>query len=399
MASSKYYQWVQRSVMEVGPDCRTYAPLRMASMGSVRPAIFTDPGVRQAGLADLVKETFEAQGSPKIAGIYDQISPEYTGTEANNCARWLRENAVDGIIAVGGGSVLDCMKTVKVMLGLKVTDVWEAMPAMAAVFTEPEAKPLGIPHISFPTTAGTGAEISPFSVVTNEKANVKGMLAHSFMGSDYAFLDPYMTVGLPRRMTALTGFDALSHAIEGLTALSTNDMVIAFAAKAIKLIRQNLPIVIENGKDVDARTKMLAASHMGIVAICLGGLTVPIHNISHGIGASMHIPHGEAITVTMPNMMESFSEHYLQAAPALAEAFDIDSRMKSEEIVAASIQIVRDLQKTCGVDTKFSPVIDAATVEKLCAAVKSDPAGAIYAIPEDVVKRCIATAFVVKPDK
>lgn len=399
MANNKYYQWIQRSVMEVGPDCRTYAPLRMSSMGSVRPAIFTDPGVRQAGLADLVKETFEAQGSPKIVGVFDKISPEYTGTEANECASWLRENAVDGIIAVGGGSVLDCMKTVKVMLGLKVTDVWELMPAMAAAFSEPEAKHLGIPHISFPTTAGTGAEISPFSVVTNEKANIKGMLAHAFMGSDYAFLDPYMTVGLPPRMTALTGFDALSHAVEGLTALSTNDMVIGFAAKAIRLIRQNLPIVLANGKDIDARTKMLAASHMGIVAICLGGLTVPVHNISHGIGASMHIPHGEAITVTMPNMMENFPEHYLQAAPALAEAFELDPRMKPEEIVAASVQVVKDLQKACGVNTKFGPVIDAAVVEKLCAAVKSDPAGAMYAIPEDVVRRCIAASFDIKSKK
>jgi alcohol dehydrogenase class IV len=393
MAKIGYYAWIQRSVMEVGPNCRTAAPLRMSSMGSVRPALFTDSGVLQAGVADLVKEVFETQGGPKIVGVYTNISPEYTGAEANECARWLRENAIDGIIAVGGGSVLDCMKTVKVMLGLKTTDVWELMPDMAAAFTEPEAKHLGIPHLGFPTTAGTGAEISPFSVVTNEKANIKGMLAHPYMGADYAFLDPYLTINLPPRMTALSGFDALSHAIEGLTALGTNDMLVAFAAKAIKIIRQNLPTVVADGNNIDARTRMLVASHMGIVAICLCGLTVPVHNVSHALGAALHIPHGEAISVTMPNLMENFPNHYLQAAPALSEAFELDPRMKADEIVASSVQIVRELQKKCGIKNKFSSVIDKNTIEKLCVDVKSDPAGAMYEIPQDVVRRCIASSF------
>jgi alcohol dehydrogenase class IV len=197
-------------------------------------------------------------------------------------------------------------------------------------------------------------------------------------------------------MTALAGFDALSHAIEGLTAPGTNDMLIAFAAKAIKMIRQNLPIVVANGQDIDARTRMLVASHMGIVAICQCGLTVPVHNVSHALGAALHIPHGEAISVVIPNLMEAFSDHYLQAAPALAEAFDLDPRMKPEEIVVASIQILRDLQKTCGLSSILKPVIEDETVESLCTAVKSDPAGAMYPIQKDVVRRCILSCFELK---
>jgi len=370
----------------------------MMTMGSVRPAIITDANLVKAGVTQLVKDIFDVQGAPRIVGVYDKVSPEFSGIDANECARWCRENAVDGLVAVGGGSVIDCSKAVKAMIGMKVTKLWDLAPGLAAMYTEPTAKPLGVPHIAFPTTAGTGCEVSAAIVATHEEAHAKGIIYHPYMNPDHAFLDADLTVGLPPHITAHTGFDALVHAIEGMTSLITHDMIDSFAIQSIKMIRKYLPLAVRDGKDLLARHKMLVAANMAIVPVLLAGPYYPIHNMAHGVGAALHIPHGEANMVAAPIMMDAFPAHYLTHTANIADAFDLDSRMKPEDIVSAAAQALRDLQEACGLTngTKYKQVIDEATVENLCMAIKYDPSGAQYPLPKELIKTCIYKAFEVK---
>lgn len=394
MAIPKYFVWDYRSIVEVGAGCVTFVPQRFDDMGCKRIGLITDEGLVKAGIVDQVKEIFAVQGQPKIVGIYDKIEPDAVMRVINDCARWCRELAVDGLLAVGGGSVLDSVKGVKAMLGMKVTDIKEIMPGNIGPYLAPMGKPLGIPHIAIPTTAGTGSESSPIAVIYNEEQKIKGDLLHPYLPADYAFLDPMFTVGLPPKMTADTGFDALSHAIEAISSPGDNCMIDALSVQAIKLILKYLPLAIEDGKNLEARTKMLVASNMAIMAFGMSGLFYPIHNVAHAAGGQLRIPHGEANAVLIPILMEQYPKHYLYNSATLADAFGVDPTGKTqEEVVAACAEVVRAFQKKCGVEPKFAAELDAQSLELMFWAVRLDPSGLFYPLPDDVIRECLNGCF------
>lgn len=394
MAAPKYFMWDFRSIVEVGAGCRTFIPQRFDEMGCKRIGLITDEGLVRAGVADLVKDIFVAQGQPKIVGIYDRIEPDAAMRVINDCARWCRQMAVDGLLAVGGGSVLDSVKGVKVLLGLGEVDIKEVMPGNIGPYMRPMGKPLNVPHIAVPTTAGTGSESSPVAVIYNEDAKVKGDFLHPYIPADYAFLDPDLTIGLPAKMTADTGFDALSHAVEAISSPGTNCMIDALSIQAIKLITKYLPIAVQDGKNLEARTKMLVASNMSIMSFAMSGLFYPIHNVAHAAGGQLRIPHGEANAVLIPILMEQYPKHYLANAEVLGDAFGVDcTGLSPEEMILAAAAKVRELQQKCGVKSKFSGALDPNMQELMYWAVKMDPAGLFYPLPDEVIRECISAAF------
>jgi len=394
MTIPKYFLWDYRSIVEAGAGCRTFIPQRFVDMGCKRIALITDKGIVNAGLIDDIKTIFELQSRPKIAGIYDQIEPDAVNTRINDCARWCRELAVDGLLAVGGGSVLDSVKGVKAMLGMGITDITEIMPGNIGPYMHPMGKPLNIPHIAVPTTAGTGSESSPIAVIYNAEAKIKGDLLHPYLPADYAFLDPDYTVGLPPKMTAFTGFDALSHAIEAISSPGANCMIDAIAIQSVKLIFKYLPLAVADGKNLEARTKMLVASNMAIMAFSMSGLFYPIHNVAHAVGGQLRIAHGEANAILIPILMDKFPKHYSNSAEVLADAFGFSSQGKTaEEIIAIAADRVRDLQKLCGVNQKFEQTLDDGTIELMYWAIKFDPSGLFYPLPDDVIRASLQAAF------
>lgn len=394
MANSGYYTWEQRCIVEVGPGCRTYAPLRMETKGCKRLAFITDEGVVKAGVAALVKDVFDLQGSPAIVGVYDKIAVDAAGSCVNDCARWCREMAIDGIVAVGGGSVLDAAKAVRCMLGMQIINLWDLMPNLGAMIVGPAAKPLGYPLVAFPTTAGTGAEVSPFSVLYNEEAHTKGLLMHSNLPAEYTFLDPDLTLGLPPKLTAYTGFDALCHAVEALSSPASQDMIDGYSTQAIKMIVKYLPTAVVDGRNVEARTKLLVASNMACTTVAMAGGIFPIHNIDHAVGARFRFSHGECNTVLLPCALEQFPAFYLPSADKLADAFGVKKDgMSNEKMLAAVIAKMRELQNVCNVNSKFEPKMDDVLMSELLIAVKFDPAGAGYAIPPEIVKLVLKAAF------
>lgn len=394
MTTPKYFLWDYKSIVEVGAGCRTFIPQRFVDMGCKRIALITDKGIVNAGIIDDILTIFELQAHPKIVGIYDEIEPDAVNTRINDCARWCRELAVDGLLAIGGGSVLDSVKGVKAMLGMGITDIVEIMPGNIGPYMHPMGKPLNFPHIAVPTTAGTGSESSPIAVIYNAEAKIKGDLLHPYLPADYAFLDPDYTVGLPPKMTAFTGFDALSHSVEAISSPGANCMIDALAIQAIKLITKFLPIAVADGQNLEARTKMLVASNMAIMAFSMSGLFYPIHNVAHAVGGQLRVPHGEANAVLIPILMDKFPKHYLNCVEVLADAFGFPSQGKTaEEIIAQTAARVRELQKECGVNDKFDQSLDEGTAELMYWAIKFDPSGLFYPLPDDVIRDSLKAAF------
>jgi len=394
MATPKYFLWDYRSIVEVGSGCRTFIPQRFIDMGCKRIGLITDEGLVKAGVVDQVKDIFIAQGQPKIVGVYDKIEPDAVMRVINDCACWCREMAVDGLLAVGGGSVLDSVKGVKALLGMGEVDIKEIMPGNIGPYMRPMGKPLNVPHIAVPTTAGTGSESSPIAVIYNEEVKVKGDLLHPYLPADYAFLDPDLTLGLPPKMTADTGFDALSHAVEAISSPGANCMIDALSIQTVKLICRYLPVAVADGRNSEARTKMLVASNMAIMSFAMSGLFYPIHNVAHAVGGQLRIPHGEANAVLIPILMEQYPKHYLNNAEVLADAFGVNTEgLTKEEMVAASAQKVRELQQKCGVGSKFTQPLDAEKKELMYWAIKFDPAGLFYPLPDEVIRGCITAAF------
>lgn len=378
------------TVIKVGAGCRSNAARTLADLGCTRVALITDKGLVDAGVVDLVLEALAANGI-ELAGTFDGVRQDNAITDINDCTAWYRDVGADALLAVGGGSVLDTAKCVKVMLGMQVSDIAELMnDAGIIAYTRPVAQPLGVPHISLPTTSGTGAEISQGAALFDEENNRKIILFHHHMNSDYAFLDPELTVSLPPRITAETAFDALSHCLEAFFSPGHNSIADAFALRAARLILDNLPNAVHNGHDIEARTEMMSASALAVVASVSGRGAAPIHNFADSVGPAYRISHGLANAVYLPIVMRNFRPHYLRRIALLAEALGIPLDDKSDDqLLDEVIDAFSTLQSTCGIAAAFDIEVDEARLTDLHHEVRNDPAGLQFPLPDDVIRSCL----------
>lgn len=393
MGTPKYFIWEYHTIVECGAGCRTFAPQRFMEMGCKRIGVITDRGLIEAGVVDQVTDIFKIQtGGPKIVGVYDKIQQDATMNGINDCTKWFRENAMDGMLVVGGGSVMDSAKGVKFNLGTQSTDIRKAVPNNGALMFRPWGKPLNFPSVFIPTTAGTGSEVSNVAVMYNEDDKVKANLIHPYIMGEVALLDPELTISLPPWMTAATGLDALGHAVEGMSSSQANTMSQALNQRAIKLVLKYLPIAVKDGKNLEARMQMLAASNMGIMGFSMGAMLAPGHNIAHAIGAKLRIPHGEAVGIVVPALMQYFPAYYVPCAEYLADAFSLDQSLTDPlEIVAAARERIIQLMKEINFSIQFKVALDEQGCADIVKAIQTDPSVQM-AIPEkilfDICKSC-----------
>ncbi|EAO5396194.1 ethanolamine utilization ethanol dehydrogenase EutG, partial [Salmonella enterica] len=202
--------------------------------------------------------------------------------------------ACDGVVAFGGGSVLDAAKAV----ALLVTNPDQTLSAM----TERSTLRPRLPLIAVPTTAGTGSETTNVTVIIDAVSGRKQVLAHASLMPDVAILDAAVTEGVPPNVTAMTGIDALTHAIEAYSALNATPFTDSLAIGAIAMIGKSLPKAVGYGHDLAARENMLLASCMAGMAFSSAGLGL-CHAMAHQPGAALHIPHGQANAMLLPTVM------------------------------------------------------------------------------------------------
>jgi alcohol dehydrogenase class IV len=294
----------------------------VASFGCKRAMILTDPGVRAAGLADLVKNSLVEF----YAGMYDKIPPDPDLDSVDGAVEKARELKADCIVSVGGGSVIDAGKVASVCLksGGKANDYinrWYALD-------EPQT-----PHVVVPTTAGTGSEVTNAAVITNITAGRKLFLADPWIVPNAAILDPRMTMTLPKGMTVGSAMDAMTHAVEAMMSLMANAICDGQALQAIRLISENLPLVAADGNDEKARLNMqIAATAAGwAFTIAQVGLA---HAMAHTVGTLYHVPHGSACGIVLPHVMRFNVDHATAKLAQAAQALGVDTKGMSERDAA-----------------------------------------------------------------
>lgn len=390
MSSTGYTHFWMRSQLHIGAGALVRLSAILKEMGAKRVLLVSDKGIEAAGILESVKQVFRDNPyptQPQLAGVFDDVQPDATSTCINEVIRFARGVNADSIVAVGGGSVLDTAKSVRYCLHHNLSDITPVIAEGFRIETSPPATQSSVPLIAIPTTAGTGADVSNGAIIFDVVNKVKCALVGPYFEPDIAILDPMLTRGLPPAITADTGMDALTHALESLCTLKANPMSDTMAFGAIRLILKNLPIAVNEGNNLDARQNMQQAAVLAIEGMAHALGANPVHNCSHAYGALFHIPHGRANAVFLPVLLEEVPEFYLPHAEKLAEAFGVLPEGEGPDSwLKAIIKTLRDLQEACHCPTTFAEFnLNPADFEKMVMAIMTDPLYAFYPIPQEKV--------------
>ncbi|MBU4528095.1 MAG: iron-containing alcohol dehydrogenase [Hoeflea sp.] len=266
-------------------------------LGSSRPLVVTDTGLKDLYPVQRALEALRAGGFE--AALFHSVKPNPTGTNVADGVDVLRSGGHDLVVAVGGGSALDAAKAIALMASQTIP-MWD-LEDIGDNWKRADTSRL-VPVIAVPTTAGTGSELGRSSVITHEAEKRKVIVFHPRMMPNVVVMDPELTTGLPAHITAATGMDALSHALEAYCAPSFHPMAEGVALNAVRLIKQWLPVATLEGSNLEARGQMLVASGMGCVALQKG--LGAMHALAHPLGALHDAHHGLLNAVLMPYVLE-----------------------------------------------------------------------------------------------
>ncbi len=311
------------------------------TLGGSRVLVVTDPGVVKAGLVPAVIEPLKAEGI--TTGVYDGVQPEPTSGLVTEAARMARNGGYDLIVGLGGGSSLDVAKGVA-MMAVNTGSILDYV----GINMFPKR---GLPKILIPTTAGTGSEASWVCVVTDEKKNEKKSLYGFMLLPDTAILDPVLTASMPPSVTADTGLDALTHAIESYVSVNRTPYTAIMAAEAIRLIAQNLPVAYAKGGDIRARYNMLLAANLAGMAFTSGGLGAT-HGLAYPLGTQYHMSHGRSNAVMLPHVMRfnltGNRDGYADVARMMGENTDgLSPYEAAEKAVEAVMKLLAAVRLSC----------------------------------------------------
>jgi len=261
-----------------------------------KPLLVTDGGLAKSKILSNILEKLKTEGFQ--INIFSNVVGNPTGSNVNEGVKEYHKNKNDGVIAFGGGSGLDVGKAIAFMSGQNLP-IWE-FEDLGNNWAKANNEKIA-PIISVPTTAGTGSETGRASVILNEKTGVKNIIFHPKFLSSIVILDPVLTVGLPPKITAATGMDALAHNLEAFCASSFHPMADAIALEGMRLINKWLLIAFIDGSNLDARMNMLTAASMGSTAFQKG--LGAIHSLSHPVNALNNIHHGLSNAIFMPYVL------------------------------------------------------------------------------------------------
>ncbi len=258
------------------------------------PLIVTDPGILKTDIIKKINSSLKNE-----ANIFSEVQSNPTGANVEEGVKFFNKENHDGVIAVGGGSGMDTGKGIAFM-SKQERPLWD-FEDIGDWWTRARADVI-FPIIAIPTTAGTGSETGRASVFTNELTKEKKIIFHPKMLPSKVILDPYLTVPLPPSLTAFTGMDALAHCLEAYSSEIFHPLSQGIALEGMKIIKDNLVKVFNNGNDIESRANMLVTSCMGSIAFQKG--LGAIHSLSHPVGAIYNTHHGLTNAVFMPYVLK-----------------------------------------------------------------------------------------------
>ncbi|MCU7816661.1 MAG: iron-containing alcohol dehydrogenase [Candidatus Thiodiazotropha sp. (ex Rostrolucina anterorostrata)] len=267
-------------------------------MGMQSPLLITDPGL--AALPMVAKVVNDVRDAGLKCNLFSGIKTNPTGENVQAGVDYYKQNGHDGVIGFGGGSALDAAKAVALMVGQN-RPIWD-FEDVGDNWTRVNVESMAL-VVAVPTTAGTGSEVGRASVITDQVQHIKKIIFHPNMLPEQVILDPELTVGLPKGVTAATGMDALSHNLEALCSPFYHPMAEGIAIEGIRLVQEYLPRAVADGTDIEARTQMLVCSSMGATAFQKG--LGAMHALAHPLGALYDAHHGMLNAILMPYVLKA----------------------------------------------------------------------------------------------
>ncbi|MCP3942678.1 MAG: aldehyde dehydrogenase family protein [Desulfobacteraceae bacterium] len=317
-----------------GHGCLPAIYKEVNKLGASKVLVITDKGVRKTGLTQMVEDALVDY----CVGVFDQIEQDSSLDTVDAATKMARDLEADCIVSVGGGSVIDTAKVVCVAL----KNGGSANDHITMVrLQEPQT-----PHIVIPTTSGTGSEVTNVAVIKNKDLGRKVYLLDPRIIPNTAILDPRFTMGLPQGLTVTTAMDAMTHAIEALTSTRSQPLCDGQALQAIRLIHENLPKVVQNGQDEQARSNLQLAATMAGWAFGIAQVGL-VHAMAHTIGALYDVPHGAACGIILPKVMRFNVDAAASKLSMAAQALGVNISEKDERTAAlAAADAIESLLKT-----------------------------------------------------
>lgn len=287
------YKFFMPAISLMGADCLKDAGDQVGELGFKKALIVTDKVLGQIGIVKKVTDVLDNKNIEYA--IYDETKPNPTVKNVNDGLALLKEKECDFVISLGGGSAHDCAKGIALLAtnGGEIKD-YEVVD---------KSKKPQLPMVGINTTAGTGSEMTLFAIITDEERHIKMALVDKHLTPIIAVNDPMLMLAMPKSLTAATGMDALTHAIEAYVSTSATPITDACAEKAIELISNYLVNAVENGQDVEARDMMAYAEYLAGMAFNNASLGY-VHAMAHQLGGFYNLPHGVCNAILLPHVQE-----------------------------------------------------------------------------------------------
>ncbi|MGE4488137.1 MAG: iron-containing alcohol dehydrogenase [Kiritimatiellales bacterium] len=328
-------------VSMIGPGVLQDVGNEVKSLDGSKVLLVTDAVLNKIGTVKKVTDVLEASGIAYV--VFDGVQPNPTCANVNAGLKMLQDNGCDLIVSLGGGSPQDCAKAVSI-LAVNGGDIRD----YEGVFKSAKK---GLPIVAINTTAGTASEVTINYVITDETRHVKMVMVDKNSLASVAVNDPELMVAKPAALTAATGMDALTHAIEAYVTKGAYCLTDALALESIRLISNNLRAAVKNGTDIAARSGMAYGSFVAGMSFSNCGLGV-VHSLAHQLGGVYNLPHGVCNAVLLPRVMKFNAPACGDKFRAIAEAMGVDTAgMSTEEANAAAIAAVETLSADVGIPT------------------------------------------------
>ncbi|WP_201558611.1 iron-containing alcohol dehydrogenase [Psychrobacter sp. 72-O-c] len=328
-------------IMEIGRDACEKLPTILEGLGIKKPLIITDNMMVQLGYVEQIQKILSSENI--IAEVFADTVPEPTESSIEAGVALVKAQDYDGLIALGGGSPIDSAKAIAIL--------GKFGGAMRDYKFPRQVNEAGLPIVAIPTTAGTGSEVTRFTIITDETSNEKLLCVGVGFMPIAAIVDYSLTLSVPPRTTADTGIDAMTHAIEAYISPKRNTYSDQQALAALRLIGPNIQTAYHDGKDETAREAMMLGSTLAGIAFCNSSVAL-VHGMSRPIGAFFHVPHGLSNAMLLPTITEfgisSAPDRYADCARALGVAEYSDTDMQAN---AHLVTFLKDLNKELKVPT------------------------------------------------
>ncbi|MBW2059080.1 MAG: iron-containing alcohol dehydrogenase [Deltaproteobacteria bacterium] len=303
-----------------------------------RALIVSDKHLKELGLVERVEGRLREKGVEAIE--FSEVTPNPLSTMINDTASAMAGEGIDFVVGIGGGSSIDFAKGLAIRLTHE-DDIWNYIDVGGKSVSRATSRTL--PIVVVVTTAGTGSEVTPFAVMTNPEVSEKCGIVNENIFPRVSIVDPELTLSVPPRLTASTGIDALSHAIESFINRQTHGYSEMASLQAIRLVSQNLPTAVADGRNLEARSRMAWAATLAGIAISHANTTL-VHAMGHPISGRFDVGHGEAMSMGLPAMMRHSWMLDMEKFARIGEAMGVDvGRPSVKEAAKKSVEAVEEL--------------------------------------------------------